>query len=194
MDAFIWPLALILLGVLLLVLELFVPSGGALGIFAGIAFVAAVCVGYYENPYVGTSSLVAIAILLPVFFATFTHWWPKTPIGRRILLRRTPDEEAALNSDDLEQTLRLLVGKRGRAKTKMLPSGAVVIEGQTYDATTEGLAIDAGQPVEVIAQRLHRLVVRPVENDATPRPETPENLLAKPADEFGIDPFEDPLL
>lgn len=194
MEAFFWPLMLILLGVILLVLELFVPSGGALGVFAAIAFIAAVGVGYYENPYVGTTSLGMIAVLLPIFLAVFAHLWPKTPIGKLMLLRRTPEEDASLLVDDEEQQLRRLIGRRGRAKTKMLPSGAVQIDGQLYDAVSEGLAIDAGQPVEVIAQRLRHLVVRPVENDATPRPETPEDLLAKPAEDFGVSPFEDPLL
>ena len=188
MAAFFWPLVLILLGVILLVLEMFVPSGGALGVFAAVAFIAAVIVGYYEDPYIGTSSLVLVAVLLPAFWVAFVHWWPKTPIGRRILLRRTPEEEESLTYDDLEQQLRLLIGKRGRRKTKMLPSGAVVIEGQTYDAISEGMAIDAGEPIEVIAQRLHRLVVRSVQNDATPRPESPADQLARPADEFGVSP------
>jgi membrane-bound ClpP family serine protease len=194
MDGLLWPMALILLGAVLLVMELFIPSGGALGVFAGLAFIAAIGLGFYENPYAGTLSLLIVAVILPVALAMFTHWWPKTPIGRRILLRRSPREEEALVADDEDQQLRLLIGKRGRAKTKMLPSGAVEIDGHTYDATTQGLAIEIGDPVEVIAYRMHRLVVRSVENDATPRPSSPSDVLSQPAEQFGISPFEDPLV
>jgi hypothetical protein len=103
------------------------------------------------------------------------------------MLLARPDE--SLGGDDEEELLRTLIGKRGRAKTKMLPSGAVVIDGQTYDAATEGLPLEAGQPVEVIAAQFKRLVVRPVENDATPPP-----LVAEEVERPYESPFEDPLL
>jgi membrane-bound serine protease (ClpP class) len=193
MDGLLWPAALILLGIFLLVLEMFVPSGGALGVFAALAFAAAIGVGYFESPYVGTMALIAVAVILPVALASFAHWWPKTPIGRRILLRRSASE-FQVDTDDFEQELRLLVGKRGRAKTKMLPGGAVEIDGRTYDAITQGLAVEAGQPVEVIAYRMRHLVVRSVENDATPPAVSPDELLSRPAEQFGISPFEDPLV
>jgi len=196
MDGFFWPVILILIGVVLLGLELFVPSGGALGVFAGIAFLAAVVIGFYQNTYAGASSIVAISVIVPVFLAVFVHFWPHTPIGKQMLLQRDADE-AVVGIDEEEEHLRTLIGKRGRAKTKMLPSGAVQIDGQIYDADAQGLALEPGQPVEVIAMRFKRLVVRPVENDAMPTPAAPtdpEDVLAQPADRFGISPFEDPLL
>ena len=47
------------------------------------------------------------------------------------------------------------------ARGTMLPSGLVVIEGKTYDAVSEGMAIEAGQTVLVVAVSTQRLVVRP---------------------------------
>lgn len=193
MDGFFWPLLLIAIGSLLLVLELFVPSGGALGVFAGIAFLLAVIIGFMHNSYTGASSLVMIALILPVFIAVFVHYWPHTPIGKQMLLQR---EEHEPDSDDYEEEhLRTLIGKRGRTKTKMLPSGAVIIDGQTYDAATDGMPLEPGQPVEVIAHRFKRLVVRAVENDARPLPPMDDSQTqSQPIDKLGLSPFEDPLI
>jgi membrane-bound serine protease (ClpP class) len=194
MEGLFWPLVLIALGIVLLVLEMFVPSGGALGVFAGLAFLAAVIMGFWHNAYAGASSILIVAVIVPLFLAIFVHYWPKTPIGKQILLQRPPDDPLADADDELEH-LRTLIGKRGRAKTKMLPSGAVVIDNQVYDAATEGLPLEPGQPVEVIATHFKRLVVRPVENDAMPhRPRDPDDPLNQPTQDFDISPFEDPLL
>lgn len=195
MDGFFWPLLLIAIGVVLLGLELFVPSGGALGVFAAVSFLSAIVVGFMHNQYAGASSVVMTAIIVPLFLAIFVHYWPKTPIGKRMLLQHEPADSLPL--DDEEEFLRTLIGKRGRAKTKMLPSGAVVIDGQTFDAATDGLALDVGQPVEVIALRFKRLVVRPVENDAMPPPSEasrPDDILSQPIEKLGLSPFEDPLV
>ena len=112
-----------------------------------------------------------------------------------MLLRRdsqvAPDPE-----DDADEQLRRLIGKRGRAKTKMLPSAAITIDGTTYDAATQGHPVEIGEPVEVIAMQFHRLVVRPVENDATPTPPQSAqsgDLLSQPLENFGLDSLEDPL-
>lgn len=195
MDGFFWPLLLVAVGVLFLVLEMFIPSAGLLGVFAAISFATAVVVGFLHNAYTGASTAVLVSIIVPVFLMLFIRYWPSTPIGRRMLLRRDPETDEHTALDDEEERLRTLVGKRGRAKSKMLPSGAVIIDGEVYDAATEGLALEAGQPVEVIAMRFKRLVVRPVENDAMPLPPAKQaDILAQPIDQLGISPFEDPLL
>lgn len=195
MDGLFWPLLLLVVGIALLALELFIPSAGILGLLAGACFLAAIVIGFLEHPYIGSSTLMVVALILPAFLALFVHFWPQTPIGRRILLRHDPHEaDAPPPYDDLEEHLRTLIGKRGRAKTKMLPSGAVEIDGHTYDAATMGLPLEPGQPVEVVGTSLARLVVRPVENDATPAPSASDDPLSQPIDQLGLSPFEDPLL
>lgn len=193
MEGFFWPAMLVLLGIVLLVLEMFIPSGGALAVLVAIVFLVAICWGFSESIYVGGTTLLAIAMLVPAFLVMFVYWWPKTPLGRRMVLKRSPEQDTSLDVDDEDERLRSLIGQRGRAKTKMLPSGAVTIAGQTYDAVSEGLPIDPGEPVEVVALRFHRLVVRQVQNDATPRPPTPDEMLSKPIEAFDFEDFGDPL-
>jgi hypothetical protein len=42
----------------------------------------------------------------------------------------------------------------------MLPSGLIRIDGRSYDASSEGMPIEAGQRVKVVDVQTNRLVVR----------------------------------
>ena len=55
-------------------------------------------------------------------------------MGKR-LLPTIPTAEEVLPDNEERRRLRQLVGRVGRAKSKMLPSGAVVIDGQMIDAS-----------------------------------------------------------
>ena len=87
-------------------------------------------------------AILAISILgLPVVIAFGLKWWPHTPIGKRVLLH-APDSDEVL-PDDPKRGPKSLVGKVGRAKSRMLPSGpAVMIEGRTIDAVSEGFRLN----------------------------------------------------
>ena len=73
----------------------------------------------------------------------------------------------------------------------MLPSGAVMVEGQTIDALSEGMPIEAGQRVRVIEVRGNRVVVRPADDDEQPDPD--DDVLSRPIESLGLDSLEDPL-
>ena len=94
------------------------------------------------------------------------------------------------------RSLRELVGKVGKAKSLMLPSGAIVIDGRVIDAVSEGMAIEAGQSVKVVEVRANRVVVRPLTPEeeqqlARQQEDSPDDLLSRPIDTLGLDPFDD---
>ncbi|MCO6455079.1 MAG: NfeD family protein [Pirellulaceae bacterium] len=197
MDPLLWSVLLLALGAGLIILEVFVPSGGVLGVLAAVAIVAAICVAFSGGPILGTSVLVAATILIPLLLAGVVKWWPQTPLGRLILL---PIRSGRDVLPDTERTREResLVGRYGRAKTKMLPSGAIVVGGRTYDAVSQGMAIDPGQPIKVVAVRTYQLIVRPAEEHELLAEESPprtaeEELLARPLDDLGLEPLDDPL-
>jgi membrane-bound serine protease (ClpP class) len=92
-----------------------------------------------------------------------------------------------------EDPRRSLVGRVGIARTKMLPSGAVEIDGQIIDAVTQGQAIEPGSYVVVSEVRANRVVVRPAGKDQRPSHINPNDVLSRPIEELGIESFEDPL-
>jgi len=190
-DALLWSILLLALGLGLIALELFVPSGGVLGILAALAIIASIAVAFSGGWVTGVVMLLATMLILPVVLAAAIHYWPRTPIGRAILLETPQNEEEVLPDTPEHRKLKELIGKRGTAKTKMLPSGAVVIDGRVYDAIGEGMAIDPGQPVRVTAVRTNRIVVV---LDDSPRAVASESadVLAQPARNLGLESWDQP--
>lgn len=85
-----------------------------------------------------------------------------------------------------------MVGKIGVAKSKMLPSGAILIDGRTVDAYSEGVPIDPGQRVVVLEVQGTRVLVRPIDDDEEQAPtEGGTGELSTPIDAIGPDPFPD---
>jgi membrane-bound ClpP family serine protease len=191
-DALFWSILLLLLGLGLIALELFVPSGGVLGILAALAIIGSIAVAFSGGWVTGVSMLVATMVILPIVLAAAVHYWPRTPIGRLIVLATPQRGDEVLPDTPQYRQLKDLIGKRGVAKTKMLPSGAIVIEGRVYDAFSEGMAIDAGQAVRVTAVRTNRIVV--ILDDAPgQRLAESSDMLAQPAQNLGLESLEQPL-
>ena len=78
-------------------------------------------------------------------------FWPETPIGRMILLVKLPDHpDDVLPDSEQDRLLRNLEGHDGIAKSAMLPSGSIEVDGHLFDAVSRGEAIDAGEPIRVV--------------------------------------------
>ncbi|HEV2969042.1 MAG TPA: NfeD family protein [Pirellulales bacterium] len=195
MEPLVWAGLLLLLGMLLVLLEVFVPTAGVLGFLAVAAILSGIGLAFYNGGLtIGFGFLFGTAVVLPIVLAVAFRWFPETPIGRR-LLPNLPTSDEVLPDNEERRVLRGLLGKVGQAKSQMLPSGSVVVEGRIIDAVSEGLPIDAGQNVRVIEVRGSRVVVRPLEDGeaATPaRPES-EDPLSRPFDSLGIEYPDDPL-
>lgn len=168
----LWAIVLMLVSLGFLVLETFIPSYGVLGFFAVVSAVGGIALAFYTGPAEGAIVLGASLVVFPLALYYGFKWWPNTPVGRRVLLPVPTAEQVLPNTPQLRQ-LKLLLGKVGRAKTMMLPSGPVEIEGRTVDCVSEGMPIEAGQIVKVIEVRGMRVVVRVLDDEAPPGPRPP---------------------
>ena len=155
-------LMVLVLALSLLVLELFIPSGGVLGFLSGVGFLASVIVAFRHDTTIGLVYLVFLAAALPALLVGVVKYWPHTSVGR-MMLNVTPGAEAEPTYNPLED----LIGKRGVAKSKMLPSGAIKVDGRTYDAVSSGEAIEPGEPIEVVRVSGNRITVHTVSADNT---------------------------
>jgi membrane-bound serine protease (ClpP class) len=191
MDIWIWPIFLLAIGLCLALLEIFFPSAGILAFFSGSAMLGAILLGFKSGPVVGLTVTAAVVIGVPSVIAIGFRWWPHTYIGRQVLLN-APRAEDVLPDESQRRQLKGLVGRLGRAKCRMLPSGVVSVDGQTLDATSEGMVIESGQSVRVIKIEANRLVVRAVEGEIPLA--TAENPLERPIDSIAADPFSEPLV
>ena len=194
-DPLIWAMMLLLLGVGLIVLEFLIPSGGILGLMAGAALFCAIVVAFFDKrPLSGPTVLVVVAVGVPILIYAAVRWWPDSPMGRLMLIQHKYDNSA--DTENHLDELRALIGKRGKAKSPMMPSGAIEIDGQSYDAVSDGVAVENEQAIRVVAVRNNRLLVRPDEGElTTPQPpqDEPENILSQPLESLGLEDLEDPL-
>ncbi len=192
MDFWVWAVLLLVVGILLLILDIFLPSGGVLATLSALSVIISVGLGFMSGPGVGIGIMISAAILVPAIIAMAVQFWPQTPLGRLILIQRPEHPDDVLPDTDEFRSLRNLIGKQGNAKCLMLPSGIVDIEHHHYDAVSEGIPIEIGQPVEVIAVRTNRLVVRPLSaNQALQR--SADDMLSRPIETLGLESLEDPL-
>lgn len=187
-----WAILLLLIGFALVVLEVLIPSGGIIGILSAVALIAALVMAFQESattgPMTGFVFAAVMVFAVPALIAMAFKLWPKTPMGKAFLGDLPKDEDVLP-----EDPRRGLLGRVGIARTKMLPSGAVEIDGQMIDAVTQGQAIEPGMYVVVAEVRANRVVVRPAGKDQRPSHENPSDLLSRPIDELGIESLEDPL-
>jgi len=182
LEPWVWAVILLAIGLSLAILEVFLPSGGLIGFLSAATIIAAVVLAFRQGSIVGLAVLSGTLVAVPVVVALALKFWPDTPMGQRMLLQ-PPESDEILPDVPRQRQLKALIGRLGHAKSKMLPSGAVTIDGHTIDALSEGIPIEIGQRVRVIEVRGNRVVVRPTDDempsDADPNP------LARPIE----DPF-----
>jgi membrane-bound serine protease (ClpP class) len=153
---------LIVLAFVLLVLELFIPTGGILFVLsiAGIGFGVALIFKY--DTTAGLIALLGVGVALPVVGSLLLYLWPRTGIGKRFFLT-TPSESDTLAALPLNQELEQLKGRFGRTISTLRPAGVVDFDGRRVDTVTEGMMVEPGQWVRCVDVRAGRVVVRPVD-------------------------------
>lgn len=175
MTPLLWVGALLLVGLGMMVLEVFLPTGGVLGFLSLVALVAAVALAFVEQGAAWGMGVMAVAFAaVPAVLAMAFRWFPETALGRRVL-PPPPAADDVVPAADRRRRLREFVGRRGRAASELLPWGTVEVGDERLDAVSEAGPVEAGAEIEVAAVQGAALVVRP----APPRPAA-EDLLPEP--------------
>ncbi|MAJ45920.1 MAG: hypothetical protein CBC35_01210 [Planctomycetes bacterium TMED75] len=161
-------IALLLAGVILFLLEVFLPSGGVLALLSASTLVAAVVVMFMFDGMLGIALLLAYFILIPVSLYWGLKVWRGSAIGHKLILgadtEGTDDEESIVRSEQARliraDRIKSMIGKIGIADSTLRPVGFVRIENERLDAIAEGEVIELGQSVEVVDAYDNQLKVR----------------------------------
>ncbi|NDC54887.1 MAG: hypothetical protein EBZ74_11590 [Planctomycetia bacterium] len=173
MTALVWVVALFVVGLAVMVLEVFLPSGGLLGFLSLTAIVAAIATAFAElGAAAGLGALAAATLVVPAVLGLAFRWFPETPLGRRVL-PPPPDPADVAPSAARRRELEKLVGRRGRAASEMLPWGVVEIDGARLEAVSEAGPVDPGTEVEAVGLQGRDLVVTPVRRPDRPQAAEP---------------------
>ena len=162
-----YAILLLIVGIVLIVAEAFIPSGGLLGVLAGIAFIASLVLAFQESPGTGFLFLAIAIVCVPTTLILGLNLLPKTPFGKQMILKSansTSTTQSQSNASVAEQDFSQLLGKTGKAVTPLRPSGIVEIDDERYSAVAEGALIDDNVDVVVIEAQGNSIVVEEREN------------------------------
>lgn len=152
------PYILLLLGLLFVWLEFYLP-GGALAI-AGVIFLMGALFSFYAH---GHAALFVVLFFFATCILTGLVVWlaiiriRKSSAKNTFFLSR--DQEGFRASQELEPAL---IGKKGVTATECGPSGYVLIDKKRYPAICRGPYLDKGREVEVVAKEGAHLIITPV--------------------------------
>ncbi|ADV62279.1 protein of unknown function DUF107 [Isosphaera pallida ATCC 43644] len=164
----LWPTIFLTLGFLMLMAEVFIPSGGLIGLAALTFLGLSLWHAFSYSTSLGLTFMLTMAIVLPFVVSFMIYMWPRTPLGRRMILAPPGEDEEEPDAESFresERSLRLdrLVGEYGKTLTPLRPSGAVEFNNRRLDALAEEGLVPAGKLVRAVGTRGCQLIVRQVD-------------------------------
>ena len=162
-----WAILLLLAGLFLILAEVFIPSGGILGLLSAAALVGSLWFAYEEGWGAFTIFFSMELLVVPIAIAFGFHVLPKTPLGRRMILSGPTPEQVAPRSER-DQQQQSLLGQVGRTLTSLRPSGLTEFDGRRVDTISEGVIIEPDTLVRVIDVEGYRVVVREINSEELP--------------------------
>jgi membrane-bound serine protease (ClpP class) len=161
MDPLTIAYLLIVVGLALLVAEVFIPSGGALFIASSLCILGGVVLTFiYGDTATGMVTLLSVFVVVPLLASLMLYLWPRTPMGKRLIL---PDQDATVAQLPVNLELEGLRGRYGRALSDLRPAGVVDFDGRRVDVISEGLMVPVGAWVRCVDVRAGTVVVRQVD-------------------------------
>ncbi len=145
----------------LLVLEIFVPSFGLLTLSSLACLGVGIAIFFEYGTLTGWIGVIVAAVLIPLIWIIAYRIFPKTSIGRRMILGK-PDAgrgDAVPDCRDLQEML----SKEGVVRTPLRPVGICDFDGRRLECVSERGFIEVNQKVMVIRVQGTTLTVRPVE-------------------------------
>jgi membrane-bound serine protease (ClpP class) len=155
-----WEIIMFMIGIVLIMLEIFVIPGfgiaGILGIFFTMGSLILVMVNndFFDFSFVGADAFIAAAaaVLIGVIGGLVVLFlggvkFTETKAFARVALTETMDSDEGYASRFREGSL---VDREGTAYTILRPSGKIQIDDEIYDAYTRGEYIDKDEKIKVI--------------------------------------------
>ncbi len=153
MDAIIndsfFSFVLIGIGMALIFLEVFIPSGGIIGVVAVFLMSLGVFgLFHQQKPVAGLLSATGSLVFVIGMFLYMI---------RRVSLEGVQDPESFTSTD---KGIAEVEGRSGVTKSVLRPAGVALIDGRRVDVVASGGFIEKGKPIEVIETSGNRVVVK----------------------------------
>lgn len=168
-----WEILIVILGVGLIMVEIFVlPGFGVAGVAGGILlllgfFAAMVGNVGFNFPHIDQMRTelwtILVTLILGITFIVSTiRYVMKTPVFGRLVLTRSTDRASGYTSYENRDELK---GQEGVALTNLRVSGTAKIGGRRVDVVSDGEYINKGSRVKVISTAAGQVVVTRIEDE-----------------------------
>ena len=148
MTGLVLAIILYVVCAVLLIAEVFIPSGGILGACALAAVVGGIVMFFQHGSTAGWIGVGMAGVMIPSILIFAYRILPKTRFGKAVTLS-PPDRSTGDAIPDADQ-LKRLVGARGVVLTPLRPVGICEFSGKRIECVAESGYVDKGTPVEVI--------------------------------------------
>jgi membrane-bound serine protease (ClpP class) len=145
----------------LIVAEVFVPSGGLISICAIACLVGGIVIFFQYSVIAGWIGIGIAAIMIPSVLVVAYKIFPKTRFGKSVTL--TPPERRQGDAIPDTDRLKELLGAEGVVLTPLRPVGMCDFSGQRLECVAESGYVDNGKKVKVINVESTQLTVRIIE-------------------------------
>jgi membrane-bound ClpP family serine protease len=154
-DSLLLLIILQLVGVVVIIAEIILPSGGILSIVALSVFGYSLYIAFSEiSKTVGFAFVAADLALIPVLVIVGLKLLARSPVT----LRKTLSRENGVSSQSSE--LESYVGTQGNTVTDLRPAGIAVIYGNRVDVVTRGEYLEKNSAIIVTAVTGNQIIVR----------------------------------
>jgi membrane-bound ClpP family serine protease len=147
---------LTIVGLVLIVAEVFFVSFGVIAILAGASLFSAVFFAFQESTAFGVTMVAVEAIAAPAVLGLAFKLLPRTPFGRQLILAGPETQGSAAAADP---GLQALLHKTGTTLSPLRPAGFARIDGKKIDVVTRGEMLPADAEVSVVEVSGNRVVV-----------------------------------
>lgn len=145
----IWAISLMGLALTLMIVEIFLPTGGILGFLAACSAVAGIVLFFWFSMTAGLIALLASIVATPICIIYGLKMAPSTPFFRMLVLDH---QEGITGPPESSSDDEVHVGSTGTALTDLRPVGACLVDGKKIDCLAVGPQIERDQPIEVIGR------------------------------------------
>jgi membrane-bound ClpP family serine protease len=157
-GSFVIPVILQLIGVIVLIAEIIIPSGGILGIITvSLMGYSLYLVFTTISTFAGMVFVIADIIMFPIVLFAGIKLLAKSPATLKTSLSKTDGYSS--QSDELVE----FMGLTGTVISDLRPAGTAKINNQRVDVVSRGEYINKGAEIVVLAVEGNRVVVKQVE-------------------------------
>jgi membrane-bound serine protease (ClpP class) len=151
----LWPAILQIIGIVMVLIDFYLPSMGILSLIAFGLFALSVVTAFLTvSTQSGLVFLIFDLIMIPIIIY----------ISIRILASSKATLKTTLSSKDgsvsQPEDWSHVLGSNGEAITNLRPAGTAWINGKRYDVVSRGEFIDKGSKIEVVLVDGNRVVVK----------------------------------